>query len=178
MIAVTDAVREFVRLADADGDTLTPRRIELLLYLAEGSCLAWFGEALANDRFIADAAGPVPVNLRTVLESLAKPTLTAADLPTGTALPRRPRDVIAAVWRGYREFSPIGLVKLAKSQAPWRQAARGGDITRESMRDYFSAEYERATGEPAGTPGAADRQATEGKTIRLADVLAKLPAAV
>lgn len=178
MISVTDAVREFVRLADADGDTLTPRRAELLVYLAEGSCLAWFGEALAEDRFVADESGPVPVGLRAILDDIAKPTLTSADLPTGAELPRRHRDVIAAVWRGYREFSAIGLAKLAKSHAPWRQAARGGHITRESMRDYFGAEYERATGEPAGTPGVVDRQAAEGKTIRLADVLAKLPAAV
>ncbi len=178
MVSALDVARQFVLLAERDGELVDQLRLYKLMYYAQGWALAWYKEPLFADRIEAWPLGPVPAETRGALQAFGKNPVR--DLGPPESLTDRAGQIIESVWHGYRKHSSIGLSELTHQEAPWKDAYRPANgaahavISEDALCEYFGAVHERETGEPAGSLAEADRAYHEGRTVSLDDVLEEL----
>ena len=100
------------------------------------------------DRIEAWSSGPVVPSVFDRFDGLWRRALLPDDVEEERVIEMEPEDVdfVASVWHSYKGFSPSALREMTREEDPWRNARgnlspiEGGDkeITRESMRDFFS----------------------------------------
>lgn len=149
--AVTNSLlhRAYAEKDDAD---LTPRRVQKLLYLLHGWCLAITGKSLLGSEFVAGPYGPV---LTSVEQALAGHGTSPVDdyikefdeaqcqvMPYFVDLTAAPQfdAILRQVWSTYRPLSTNQLASLAHEPgAPWSVTSAGEVIPNEIIRLAFVA---------------------------------------
>ena len=150
----------FLDLAERDGKTLDPIKIQKLVYLAHGWSLALTGKPLIVDKVEAWPYGPVIRSLFLAfgdagngpIEHYALDVQMVNGRPTSTTprldhihhwSNRRMKDVLDEVWRVYGDFTAIQLSNFThQPDSPWAQTWRPGAdglvISDDVIKSYFS----------------------------------------
>jgi len=147
----------FLTLARRDGKTITPLKMQKLVYFAHGWYLALSGKPLITEPIQAWKYGPVigslyrhfkrfgsgPIRERALVVSqdgLVPARLAHESRDTGEV--ERAKAVIARVWKEYGGFSASQLTTLTHSaDSPWSKVPNRDrpetPIPNEAIKDYF-----------------------------------------
>jgi uncharacterized phage-associated protein len=160
---------EFLKLARAQGASLTNMQLQKLPYIAHGWSLALIGEPLIADVPQAWQYGPVYPGLHRKLRRYGAGQVTDLihendDLPlpdkTGpvitTTLSPPERELLAAVWAGYSKYDAFQLSALTHvPDSPWsittEQDGPSAPIPNDRIKAHYQhlAKTQRASPAPA-----------------------------
>lgn len=142
MIDVLDAARYFVFLSyERRQYSLTPLKLQKLLYLAQGWSYVWDGRAAFDDEFEAWQYGPVNEKVYETFKKYGRseiPKREAIDTLTDFNV----EETLIAIWDEYGRRTAYDLVDLTHQQEPWCVAyANGTKITNNSIKQYFQSTF-------------------------------------
>jgi uncharacterized phage-associated protein len=157
----TAVANEFLTIAKAEGEDLTPMKVQKLVYFAHGWFLALTGQPLISDRIQAWQYGPVIPSLYQAFREygntpIGTPAFAPAQIggrytwsvPTlESTCPNREeisraRQVIKKVWDLYKGYTSIRLSNATHApDGPWAQVYKEGvrsiPIPDEKIKAYF-----------------------------------------
>jgi uncharacterized phage-associated protein len=147
---------EFLHLAHRDGQTITPLKMQKLVYFAHGWHLAITGKPLISEPIQAWQYGPVISSLYQIFkEAGSNPITFAASVPIqngfiAAKLDREgsagdvaiARKIIERVWNQYGKYTAAQLTTLTHSEnSPWAKVEHKElpeqSIPNEWIRNYF-----------------------------------------
>ena len=146
LITIFDVANFFLSIVDRDsGSTITPLKLQKILYYAQGYFLAMKDEELFNEDFQAWAHGPANPD---VYDKYKKYGANAIDAPSIEDIPSFSEDItdfLYNIWNTFGIYDGKYLEELTHSETPWIEARKGyqpGEmctniITKESMKNFF-----------------------------------------
>lgn len=137
--------------------TISPLRLQKLLYYSQGWSLALLDRFLFADPIEAWQFGPVVPAVYQQFAGRSSGLALGDFAPPSSGLDPIVTRLLDAVWREYAQFTPGQLVTMTHSEAPWREAWESGmrsRITHEAMAKFFRGEMRRRT--PKGWPSPAE----------------------
>ncbi|MBQ7263062.1 MAG: DUF4065 domain-containing protein [Synergistaceae bacterium] len=132
--SVLDVARWILAEAGRQGLALTHMQLQKLLYYAQGWSLGMTGEPLFADAMEAWEHGPVAPAAYQAYRRWGSERIgdVPDDVPPPDASP-----LIALLVREKGQLSASALRNMTHDEAPWRDAARGGLIGLDAMREWF-----------------------------------------
>lgn len=148
-LTIEDIADCFLRIVDRDsGSTITPLKLQKILYYSQGWYMALYNKELFKEDFQAWAHGPANPK---IYEKYRKYGYDSIDYPKNQAvsISEKILDFLYDIWNTYGIYDGKYLEKLTHSEEPWKLArakanAKDGDsctevITKESMKNFFKA---------------------------------------
>jgi len=148
----------FIELANANGQSISPMKLQKLVYYAHGWYAGYTGQPLINEAVEAWQYGPVIPSLYHEFKRYGAGSITskASDFeglefrevapPSDPAL----RQFLQNVWRTYGQFTGVRLSELTHAaDGPWDQTRkksegmRGADIPFDLIVEHFKAAVEK-----------------------------------
>ena len=142
MVDILDAARNLVCLTyGRKRYSLTPLKLQKLLYLAQGWSFVWDDIAAFEDDFCAWQYGPVNERVYEYFKKYGR-----SEIPESEGILELEdvdvEDTLDAIWREYGGISAYDLVELTHKQEPWRHAySEGIRITNNSIKEYFQSTF-------------------------------------
>lgn len=142
MVDILDAARYLIFLSYGGNQySLTPLKLQKILYLVQGWSYVWDDVPAFSDGFSAWQFGPVNEKVYEVLKKYGR-----LEIPESEGIhelsDRNVAETIKAVWKEYGKMSSYDLVKMVRHQIPWRNAYKKGEkIKKESIKKYFQSVY-------------------------------------
>lgn len=142
MVDILDAARYLVCLSyGRKRYSLTPLKLQKLLYLAQGWSFVWDDIAAFEDDFCAWQYGPVNERVYEYFKKYGR-----SEIPESEGILELEdvdvEDTLDAIWREYGGISAYDLVELTHKQEPWRHAySEGIRITNNSIKEYFQSTF-------------------------------------
>lgn len=142
MVDILDAARYLVFLSYGKKQySLTPLKLQKLLYLAQGWSYVWDNKAAFSDEFEAWQYGPVNEKVYETFRKYGR-----SEIPEREGIDfLRDFDVtetLVAIWNEYGKKTAYDLVDLTHQQKPWRDAySKGIKITNNSIKQYFQSTF-------------------------------------
>ncbi len=142
MVDILDAARYLVFLSyGRKSYSLTPLKLQKLLYLAQGWSYVWDGRAAFADEFEAWQYGPVNERVYEAFKKYGR-----SEIPDYEGIPEVEdcdvQDTLDAIWNEYGKKTAYNLVELTHQQDPWKIAySRGDRITNNSIKEYFQSTF-------------------------------------
>ncbi|KAI4452719.1 hypothetical protein C823_007303 [Eubacterium plexicaudatum ASF492] len=142
MVDILDAARYLVFLSYGRKQySLTPLKLQKLLYLAQGWSYVWDKKAAFSDEFEAWQYGPVNKKVYEEFKRYGR-----SEIPEREGLHSlRDFDVtetLAAIWDEYGKKTAYDLVELTHQQKPWYDAySQRKKITNNSIKQFFQSTY-------------------------------------
>lgn len=144
-LTIFDIANFFLKIVDRDsGSTITPLKLQKILYYAQGWHLAMFDNELFADDFQAWAHGPANVDIYNEYKEYG---YSAIEAPKGNVptLSNDLTDFLYSIWNTYGIFDGKYLEGLTHSEKPWIDArgdCKEGEscsniITKNSMKSFF-----------------------------------------
>jgi len=160
---------EFLAIAKQRGETLTPLKVQKLVYFAHGWCLALTGEALIRESVQAWQYGPVIPCIYHELKEVGHgpirgfvpdlvdedsriyfKTQFLSDFPE-TDERKAAQEIVARVFSEYGKFSAIQLSNATHlAGTPWEQVYREGKRSAPIPNDTIKAYFEGLAHASAG----------------------------
>lgn len=142
MVDVLDAARYLVRLSYGKMKySLTPLKLQKLLYLVQGWSYVWDNRPAFADDFEAWQYGPVNETVYDAFKKYGRSEIPASE-GQDNITDLDVKDTIAAVWKEYGKRTAYDLVKLTHKQKPWKDAyASGSRITNSSIKEFFQSTF-------------------------------------
>lgn len=119
---------------------ITNLKLQKLLYYAQGAHLAIHGEALFDEDFYAWTYGPVIPSLYSkyangsaILE--ADPDFNFISVSEDDA------QLLTEVYNEFGQYSAWKLVAMTHSEAPWKETALNGVMSKPLISEYFKDNY-------------------------------------
>lgn len=142
MVDVLEAARYLVYLSyQEDRHSLTPLKLQKILYLAQGWSFVWDNKALFPEDFCAWEYGPANEKVYETFKKYGRSEIPAAEGITDVA-DKDARDTLEAVWGEYGKRTAYELVNLTCSQAPWENAhANNTRIRNACICTYFRSTF-------------------------------------
>lgn len=142
MVSVMEAARYFVSLSYGRNKySLTPLKLQKLLYLAQGWSYVWDGFPAFPDEFVAWQYGPVNEEVYEFFKKYGRqeiPEYEGCNFISDNDV----QGTLVAVWNEYGKSSAYDLVELTHRQKPWMDAySHHRTITNNSIRDYFQSTF-------------------------------------
>ena len=148
MIDIINAARYFVYLSYGKNKySLTPLKLQKLLYLSQGWSYVWDEKPLFEAEFCAWKWGPVNEDIYNLFCKYGREEIPKHEglllLEEGDVHElSEAKSTIEAVWEMYCKYNAFALVEITHSQKPWQEAyPDGGTITNESIKKYFQSTY-------------------------------------
>lgn len=143
MISILQAARYFVYLSyDIKISSLTPLKLQKLLYLAQGWSFVWDNKPLFVGDFEAWQYGPVNIDVYLKFKKYGRNEIAQSEGSSAIS-DQDAKDTIYAVWRDYAGFSAFELVNLTHSQEPWKKANMYHQIIGiDDIKSYFQSTYQ------------------------------------
>ncbi|WP_274968629.1 Panacea domain-containing protein [Succinimonas amylolytica] len=136
------------KLAENEGgDKLSLLKLLKLMYYAEGIFLAYDRGSLFNEPFIAWQHGPV---VRSVWKKFTNTpydlNVTDSEVSELNKISDEDKELLENVFQTFGTYSAWGLRNLTHGEKPWIEATdngrrMNGEISRDSIRDYFKQNY-------------------------------------
>jgi uncharacterized phage-associated protein len=130
------------------GDSITPLKLQKLVYYAQAWHITIFGEPLFSEKIEAWAHGPVVKKLWERFKGLPKDkSIDRFNLPIESlTFPDNTLQLLEEVNTIYGEHTGSHLENLTHSELPWQNARKGlpiyegssNEITLDVMRDFYS----------------------------------------
>jgi uncharacterized phage-associated protein len=127
----------FLELAEANGEALSPMKLQKLIYFAHGWHLALYNEPLINEPIYAWKFGPVITSVYHEFKKFGYSPITGTaidDDEDGVWLPSIPREdertrgLLKRVWDVYRKFTAVQLSNMTHApDTPWRTTWERGE---------------------------------------------------
>lgn len=137
----------FLKIVDRDsGSTITPLKLQKILYYAQGWYLAINNKELFKEEFQAWAHGPANP---AIYDKYKKYGYNSIDYPESKSckIDNNIIDFLYMIWNTYGIYDGKYLEKMTHSETPWIEARKranchDGDncteiITKESMKEFF-----------------------------------------
>jgi uncharacterized phage-associated protein len=139
ILTAQDVARYFLATVDEEsGDNMTHLKLQKLLYYAQGFHLAMHGgEPLFDDPIEAWDHGPVVPRIYQAFKDCANNPIARPEPLDPQDYAPEVRELLDTVQKIYGQFTASKLRDLTHQEAPWRETARRGEITRQSLRDDF-----------------------------------------
>lgn len=142
MVDILDAARYLIFLSyGKNKNSLTPLKLQKVLYMAQGWSYVWDNMAAFNDDFCAWQYGPVNEKVYEVFKKYGRSEIPeeegVAELADNSVA-----ETLEAVWLEYGKMTAYDLVELIHRQETWRNAySHGIKITNSSIQKYFQSTY-------------------------------------
>ena len=147
-ITIFDVANFFLKIVDRDsGSTITPLKLQKILYYAQGYYLAKFDKPLFNEDFQAWAHGPANPAIYDKykdyrFESIDEPEEELYDFDEDISL------FLAHIWDDFGIYDGKYLEELTHNEFPWIKARKGYEpgqkcevvIKKEDMKEFFKTE--------------------------------------
>jgi len=140
----------FIRKGLLEKITVTPMKLQKLIYFSHGWHLAFFNKPLIKEDVQAWAYGPVIPAIYHIYKNYGNATITK-DVEEGIeALGDETIEFLDFIWGTYKKFSPIHLSNITHvKDSPWDQVRQGhqGDLRRgipmgnDLIKRYFQEIY-------------------------------------
>lgn len=138
MCTCMKAAEYFLSLQTEDaGDAISNMKLQKLLYYAQGFSLAILGKPLFNEDFEAWEYGPVIRKIYEEYRSYGDKALPKPENFTFDPYSEEEKKLFDEIYDAFGQYSAWALSEMTHQTAPWRNAARNGIISKESMKDYF-----------------------------------------
>jgi uncharacterized phage-associated protein len=160
LLSTKSIANYFIELAQAKGETLSPMKLQKLVYYAVGWYAGHTGRPLADEAVEAWQYGPVFPSLYHEFKKYGSSPITAKANEYGdgdelheVAVPADPhiRKFLENIWASYGKFTGIALSEMTHAPgSPWdltRQAANGvrnADIPFDAILKHFKIVAENA----------------------------------
>lgn len=142
---IMDSAKYLVHLSyRAKVGSLTPLKLQKLLYLAQGWSYVWDGVPLFEDEFEAWQYGPVNIDIYNHFKQYGK-----GEIPEEESAPlyeldmsKDEQETLESIWYEYSNWSAFSLVELTHQQAPWRDNyGKGCIISNSDIKQYFQSTF-------------------------------------
>lgn len=142
MVDILEAARYLVYLSyQEDRHSLTPLKLQKILYLSQGWSFVWDNKALFPEDFCAWEYGPANEKVYETFKKYGRSEISAAEGIPGV-VDKDARDTLEAVWNEYGKRTAYDLVDLTCSQTPWKNArADNIRITNACICTYFRSTF-------------------------------------
>ena len=142
MVDILDAARYLIFLSYGKKKySLTPLKLQKLLYLTQGWSYVWDRRPAFVEDFSAWQYGPVNERVYEIFKKYGRaeiPEVEGHNKITDINV----KETIEAIWSEYGKSSAYDLVELTHSQGPWKNAyAKGLRITNSSIQIYFQSTF-------------------------------------
>lgn len=142
MINILDAAKYFVYLSYQEyRASLTPLKLQKILYFAQGWSFVWDNFPLFSADFEAWQYGPVNSEVYNYFKKYGR-----NEIPEMEGISRicddDAKETMNIVWRNYGSYSASELVELTHKQLPWKIAYENNTrITNNDIKQYFQSTY-------------------------------------
>ena len=121
--------------------SLTPLKLQKLLYLAQGWSYVWDRRAAFPEDFNAWQYGPVNETVYDAFKKYGRSEIPETEGYEELA-DESVQETLDAIWMEYGKITAYDLVELTHSQLPWQTAyAEGTRITNNSIQEYFQSTF-------------------------------------
>lgn len=145
---IFDVANFFLKIVDRDsGSTITPLKLQKILYYAQGYYLAKYNKPLFNEDFQAWAHGPANPD---IYDKYREYGYNAIDEPTDDLydFDEETTSFLANIWETFGIYDGKYLEELTHGEEPWINARKGYEpgercdnvITKDSMKSFFQTE--------------------------------------
>ena len=143
MITILQAAKYLVYLSyEQNKGSLTPLKLQKLLYLAQGWSFVWDNKPLFKEKFEAWQYGPVNVDVYNHFHRYGRGEIPFSE-SVSSVNDSDAQSTLDAIWRDYSGYSAFALVDLTHSQEPWRRADFYHQvISTEDIKSYFQSTYQ------------------------------------
>ncbi len=148
-VTIFDVANFFLKIVDRDsGSTITPLKLQKILYYSQGYYLAKNNKPLFKEDFEAWAHGPANDG---IYEKYKIFGFNAIDEPSSNEVPKfndELVDFLYSIWNVFGIYDGKYLENLTHQETPWLEARKGyqpGEkcnvvIKKESMKKFFQTE--------------------------------------
>ncbi len=143
MMDIMDAARYIVYVSYyVRRGSLTPLKLQKLLYLSQGWSYVWDDCPLFQAEFEAWQYGPVNVEVYNYFKVYGRTEIPEVEGRLCRFDCNNSKDTLDAVWDRYSHYSAFELVELTHMQEPWRIAYDKNETIRNSdIKAYFQSVY-------------------------------------
>lgn len=142
MINVINAAKYLVYLSYGDKSrSLTPLKLQKLLYLAQGWSYVWDDKPLFMNDFEAWQYGPVCVEVYNYFKKYRSDEIPESE---GVSSLKNvdSEETIEAVWDNFSDYTAYDLVEMTHKQDPWKNAyKKHTTITKQDIKHYFQSTF-------------------------------------
>lgn len=142
MVDILDAARYLIFLSYGRRKySLTPLKLQKLLYLVQGWSYVWDNKPAFVDDFCAWQYGPVNERVYETFKKYGRSEIPEIEGRRRIA-DESVEETIEAIWLEYGKYTAYDLVELTHSQGPWYEAySKGLRITNSSIQTYFQSTF-------------------------------------
>ena len=142
MVDILDAARYLIFLSYGRKKySLTPLKLQKLLYLTQGWSYVWDNKPAFVDGFCAWQYGPVNERVYETFKKYGRSEIPEVEGCSRIA-DESVEETIEAIWLEYGKSAAYDLVELTHSQSPWKNAySKGLRITNSSIQTYFQSTF-------------------------------------
>lgn len=122
--------------------SLTPLKLQKVLYLAQGWSYVWDNMPLFEDEFEAWQYGPVNTEVYEYFKRYGRDEIPEKEGHNYIYENNDIKETIEATWEKYASYSAFELVEFTHYQEPWIRAnSMGGTIKNSEIKRYFQSTY-------------------------------------
>jgi uncharacterized phage-associated protein len=140
MLNCFDIANYFLMRADMGGDTITPLKIQKLLYYGQGIHLATLNKAAFSNHIEAWTLGPVVPDAYHIYKVYGSDHIPVDPGFDPTTIPESTMAILDDVHIVFGQFSAWRLVQMTHNEPPWKDAIIESVITKKALKDYFSTQ--------------------------------------
>lgn len=143
MLDIMDAAHYLVYLSyHVKRGSLTPLKLQKLLYLSQGWSYVWDGRALYQEEFEAWQYGPVNTEVYDWFRQYGRYEIPEKEGRVCRFRNVDDRETLDAIWNIYSGYGAFELVELTHSQEPWQKAyANNATIKNSDIKKFFQSTY-------------------------------------
>lgn len=143
MIDIIDAAHYLVYLSyHVKRGSLTPLKLQKLLYLSQGWSYVWDGIPLFQDEFEAWQYGPVNLRVYNWLKKYGRQEIPEFEGEFYEFYNLNDKETLDAIWNNYCSYSAFELVELTHAQEPWQIAYENNvTIKNQDIKSFFQSTY-------------------------------------
>jgi uncharacterized phage-associated protein len=125
-----------INLSASYGDTISPLKLQKILYYTQGSYLALKNEPAFSDEILAWKHGPVVYSVYSKYKHYGRDNIRS--FAHSSTIKESDQHIIKEIYSKYRDYTASQLVDKTHSEPPWLNTNDDDIISEESIRDYFS----------------------------------------
>lgn len=139
---ISDAARYLVHLSYGDDYySLTPLKLQKILYYAQGWSYVWDNVSLFNDEFEAWQYGPVNRDVYDQFKKYKGNEISENEGLIPENAEEYELETLRIVWERYGKKTASALVEKTHEEAPWLNVNMYEKITNNSIKKYFQKNY-------------------------------------
>lgn len=142
MVDVIAVSKYFVHLSFGNKSrSLTPLKLQKLLYLAQGWSYVWDNSPLFKNDFEAWQYGPVCVEVYDYFKKYHSEEIPEIEGVVSLG-DKNAEETVEAIWDDFSDYTAYDLVEMTHKQEPWRRAYKEHTIiSKKDIQHYFQSTF-------------------------------------